>query len=341
MAHLLTRQRLFTSVLNGIHAYFRQSDAVRLHPPALVLNPGMEPSITPFSIGSTQNPAVEQYFLHTSPEFAIKSCLYQLPDHLDVYATVRTYRDEMLSQVHAPEFTMLEWYRRNRDYTSLMHDVEQLLQVMSTLTFDGKHPEIPEPPYPRVTYTEACRTYVGVDADNTDPRAWFLALSDHGVDIDESTNLTFLESVACALLIEPNIVREGPCFLIDYPVRQASLARTSPEDSSIAERVEFFLPFETERGNSQGLELANGFSELVDPSEQRQRFEKTQQQLREQGKQDRPMPEHVLLGLEQLEETAGMALGIDRLVIWLAKNLTGESWTVADLYAGQFFCDQG
>jgi lysyl-tRNA synthetase class 2 len=324
------KQRLLADTIKLCRDYFLDSDALEVFPPTLVPNPGMEPHLRPFALHETDAPEFRNYFLHTSPEFAIKSDLHKVDG--DVFAIVRAFRDEVTSQRHFGEFHLLEWYRRDADYRALMEDVESLMaRVSGHFGIDDDAGYGHDGRFPRISYREACEEYVGIAADEESARVWEAALKQHRIEVDENEDLGFLESVAYGEVIEPALFDVGPCFIVDYPERHAALARRKPEDESVAERVEFYLPFRMANGEERGLELANGFSELLDADEQRQRFELDTKQL---AGRERPMPNHVLEGISGLSETAGMALGVTRLAMWIGQQLHGESWSIRDFYFG-------
>jgi lysyl-tRNA synthetase class 2 len=225
-----------------------------------------------------------RWYLQTSPELCMKRLL--AAGYPGIFQLCRCFREEERGGRHLPEFTMLEWYRADADYQTLMADCEGLLSVLT----DGAGAGLDlRPPWPRVSVADAFRRWVG-----TSPEA---ALAEG----------TFDESIA--FRIEPALAKlERPVFLVDYPVACAALARRKPGDPAVAERFELY---------AGGLELANGFSELADPVEQRARFEADRASRRAAGKDPYPMPEPFLRDLAQMPPSAGIALGVDRLVMLL------------------------
>ena len=225
--------------------------------------------------------------LHTSPELAMKRLL--AAGYPDLFQLTRVWRLGERGSRHLPEFSLLEWYRRDADYTSLMADCEALLQHLvpaGELIWRGQAIDL-TPPWPRLTVSEAFCRYASCSADK--------ALSSGRFD-------EILTSE-----VEPRL-GPGPVFLTDYPAPLAALARLKPGDPTVAERVELYLG---------GLELANGFSELADPVEQRTRFMADEAARRAAGKPPRPLPEAYLRELPALPPCAGIALGIDRLIMLL------------------------
>jgi lysyl-tRNA synthetase class 2 len=205
------------------------------------------------------------------------------------------FRSKERGGQHLPEFTMLEWYRTREDYLSLADDCERLLHAAcrdvrgsDRIEIEGKSIDL-APPWERLAVREAFRTHAGWDP------------------VEEEEPDRFEQDLA--LKVIPVLPRERPAFLVDFPAYEASLARKKAEDPRVAERLELF---------AGGLELANGFSELTDPEEQRRRFEEANERRRARGEKAYPLPEKFLGFLGRLPPSAGIALGIDRLVMLLA-----------------------
>ena len=230
----------------------------------------------------------EDWSLHTSPELCMKRLLAAGYDKL--FQICRCWRSGERSPYHLPEYTMLEWYRRDCDYHQLMDDCEQLILSLienEDLTWQKKKIDM-SLPWSRITVADA--------------------FSQHGsMPLHEVTDANFFSELI-SNEIEPGLPKNKPLFLIDYPVLQGSLARQKLHNPNQVERFELYIA---------GLELANGFSELTDPTEQRRRFEEEEKQRRAAGKRPGPIPEKYINELECLANAAGIALGIDRLVMLL------------------------
>lgn len=230
-------------------------------------------------------------FLQTSPELCMKRLLAQgIPK---LFQICRCFRKGERGRLHAPEFTMLEWYRSEADYSDLMNECELLLgEVASALgkdkiTYAGRTITL-EPPWQRITVADAFQKFAPVSA--------FEALK----------NDTFDEVlVEC---IEPNLGIERPTFIYDYPAELAALSQLKDDDQTVAERFELYVG---------GVELANGFSELTDATVQRQRFVKEREKIVLQGRDPGPMPEKFLAALIEMPAAAGIAFGLDRLLMLL------------------------
>ncbi len=273
-------------ILQGIRAFFVARGYLEVETPHRVPAPLPEAHI--------DAPPAGGWFLHPSPEACMKRLVAAGAPR--VFQICRCFRDGERGARHLPEFTLLEWYRAGVDYRALMAECEELLvHLLATL---GRGPGLPwrgnvldlAPPWPRFTVAEAFARWAG-----TTP-AEALAAG------------TFDELVA--FRVEPGLGALGrPAFLVDYPAECAALARRRADAPHLAERFELYLG---------GLELANAFSELTDPAEQAARFERERQKRRRDGRADYPWPERFLADLARLPPCAGIALGVDRLVMLLA-----------------------
>ena len=226
--------------------------------------------------------------LHTSPELCMKRLL--AAGYPRLFQICRVWREGERGGRHLPEFTLLEWYRSGADYLNLMDDCEALLRTLvpaGTLKVQGREIDLCGP-WQRLTVAEAFAAYASL------PLAPALATG------------RFDELLTSE--VEPRLGQERPTFLYDYPAELAALARRKAADPALAERFELYIA---------GIEIANAFSELTDPVEQRQRFVVDEAARRAQGKAPLPLPEPFLAELANLPPAAGIALGVDRLVMLL------------------------
>lgn len=235
----------------------------------------------------------EGWFLQTSPELCMKRLLAAgIPK---IFQICKCFRKGERGDRHLPEFTMLEWYAAGSDYRDLMADCEALLRHLAAamgksgvLEWQGRRIDL-APEWERITVAEAFRRYAPCTVEEALAQDQFDAmLVEH---------------------VEPHLGMATPTFLYDYPAVLGALARLSPADPAVAERFELYVA---------GLELANGFSELVDPVEQRARFLAEQKAIRLQGREPGPLPEPFLEALDTMPSAAGIALGVDRLVMLFA-----------------------
>lgn len=230
------------------------------------------------------------WYLQSSPEVCMKRLLSK--GFPKIFQICKCFRGNERGAKHLPEFTMLEWYRAGADYTDLMVECEALfIFIGEKLDLQDAAYSSKSLPWPRLTVADAFESYSSVSI------------------IDAIKNDQFEEVLVEK--IEPNLGQKTPLFLTDYPASMGSLARLKEGDSEVAERFELYV---------NGLELANGFSELIDPREQRQRFKEEQQKMESAGRQTAPLPEKFLDDLERMPHSAGIALGIDRLAMLVANT---------------------
>ncbi len=267
-------------IVQTIRSFFFAQDYLEIETPHRL--PGNAPEA---HIDAVQS---DGWFLHTSPELCMKRLL--AAGYPRLFQLCRCWRAEERGTRHLPEFTMLEWYAAHCDYHALMDHCETLLAALlpeGKLHYRGQCINLSSP-WERLTVAEAF--------DRFGSRSLEQALADNRFD------------EIIALEIEPQLGIQRPTFLIEYPGALAALARRHPQRPHVAERFELYIA---------GLELANAFSELTDPLEQRRRFaaeETTRQKL---GKPPYPSPEKFLQELGAMPEAAGIALGLDRLVMLL------------------------
>ena len=234
-------------------------------------------------------PPSGDWFLRASPELQMKKLLAAGMER--IYQIGPCFRAGEKGRRHSPEFTMLEWYRANADYLDIARDAEELLAEILRPRRSAA--------LPRVTVREAYLRWAGWDPVETWDQDRF--------DFDMATK------------IEPNLPKE-PLFLTDYPAPAASLARLKADDPRVAERWELYV---------DGIELANAFTELIDPVEQRRRFELAREERRALGEADYPLDEEFLDALARMPPSGGVALGVDRLVM-----LACGASSIADVQCG-------
>jgi lysyl-tRNA synthetase class 2 len=225
-----------------------------------------------------------------------------------VYEIGKDFRNEGISYKHNPEFTVIEWYEAYADYEDVMRRVEELLpRVVKAARYDG---EIDfTPPYRRVTLRDAIHDATGIDVlalRDRDALAAAIAASGHEIPTDDLTWPELVDDLF-SKVVEPTLVQ--PAFIVDYPKEISPLAKDHRSEPGLVERFEFF---------AGGIELANAFSELNDPDEQRARFE-AQRRFAAEGQEDAmPFDDAYIQALEQgLPPAGGIGIGIDRVVMLL------------------------
>jgi lysyl-tRNA synthetase class 2 len=312
--NLLARAR----IMAAMRQWFAAEDFVEVETPALQVSPGLEPHLMAFSTEILgPDGARRALHLHTSPEFAMKKLLAAGEPRICQFA--RVFRNGERSATHHPEFTMLDWYRAGADVDALIDDCAGLLRAaVAAAGIDGRlrrGPVACDPALPveRLPVPEAFAR-LGIDLlatapDPLAPDAAALARAAEGIGIrtapgdrwDDIFFRIFLER------IEPTLGSPAPTAVTHWPIAMAALARPDPADPRVARRFELYVA---------GVELANAFGELTDPTEQRRRFEADRATAEALYGRAYPIDEDFMAALDQgLPESAGIALGIDRLVM--------------------------
>jgi len=284
-AACLQNLRLRARIIRTVRQFFAENDYLEIETPIRVPAPAPEAHVDAQPSGS--------WFLQTSPELCMKRLL--AAGYPRIFQICKCFRRGERGRRHLPELTLLEWYTAGRNYTDMMTQCEALLTEVAEsighedgLCYQGRRIDLALP-WPRMTVAEA-----------------FERLS--GISVEQAIEEDRFEEVL-ALEIEPRLGIDRPVFLYDYPAAHGALARLKPSDRRVAERFELYIG---------GLELCNAFTELTDPKEQCERFDKERDSRRQAGKPAHPMPERFLEALGDMPEAAGNALGIDRLVMLFA-----------------------
>ena len=278
------RQRLTerAQIIQSIRSFFIDRGYLEVETPHRIPANAPEPHIDAIASGTCA--------LHTSPELAMKRML--AAGYEQLFQICRVWREGERGQFHLPEFTLLEWYRGGIDYNALMNECMELLFVLlpeGKLNRGGRTIDLTMP-WHKLTVTEAFTQYASMD-------------------LNQALASDCFEEILTGE-VEPHLGKEKPTFLTEYPSSLAALARSKPGEPKVAERFELYI---------DGLELANAFSELTDAEEQRRRFEKDEELRRTAGKTPYPLPEKFLAELENMPEAAGIALGLDRLIMLITE----------------------
>ncbi len=311
-ARQLENARARQTLYAALRGFFAEAGYLEVETPCLVPAPGMEPHIDAFRVPFIPETGVgtrRDLYLHSSPEYAMKRLL---ADGVGpIFQLARVFRNGEVAAHHNPEFTMLEFYRPHADYGHIMADLEGALaaaaRTLRPQSDAGRR--FAQTPYERLTVRDALLRHTGVDLRRC-PDTVSLRAAAEGLGVrcdakdgyDDVFFRIFLEKV------EPKLGRKVPTFLIEYPASMAALARLKPDDPSVAERVELFV---------DGMELANGYSELTDPDEQRRRLLE-ERALRERlGRPAYPLDERFLQALPTMPPSGGIAVGLDRVLMLL------------------------
>lgn len=292
--------RARSETVKKIRQFFDERGYLEMHTPRLVGLPGQEPYLEPlWSEIKEADGTAHRGALITSPEYAMKRLLAAGFDK--IYDLGPCFRNgEPWDGTHDTEFLMLEWYRKGISIHELMDETESLVREILRDAQDDK-------PFRRMTVEQAMKEYAGVELNVLlgDREAMAAECRKHGQTVTEMDTWDDLFFKIFLSEVEPKLGKM-PTFLWHYPVSMAALAQKDPEDPRYALRVELYVG---------GLELANGFVELSDPIEQRKRFEEEQALRKSLGKETWPIDERFMEALPKMGEAAGIAFGVDRLVM--------------------------
>ena len=281
-------------MLADVRDFFAQRGVLEVETPILSGAAVSDPQIE--SVQAQIAGAAAPSYLCTSPEYAMKRLL--AAGSGDIYQICKVFRDGERGRWHNPEFTLIEWYRLGFDDAALMDEVEALVARILT-------PYRASQPAERLSYAAALHRHTGINAHAADDGELSQAAARHGVACDAQLDRDGKLDLLMALVAGPKLGRSRPCFVYDYPAAQASLARLKPGMPAVAARFELYI---------DGIELANGFHELLSASEQRARFLHDLTVRAERGQSVVPLDERLLAALDSgMPECAGVALGFDRL----------------------------
>jgi len=283
-------------LLQQTRSFFYARDVLEVETPILTSTGSTEVHLDQFDVNSeTDN---SNYYLITSPEFAMKRLL--AAGSGDIFSLGKVFRAGEKGSRHQPEFTMLEWYRLGFDLEKLMQEVEQLLVVL----FDDKLVQ----PSVTMTYAQAFEKIISLNPLTATIDELMFAVKQHSdMDVPSLDDRQSYLDLIMSHFVEPTFSPDRLTFVTHYPAEQASLARLNKNDPRVAERFEVF---------AGGLELANGFYELADVAEQRNRMLYDNKQRVEMGLTEIELDQDFLSALEAgLPDCSGVAIGFDRLVM--------------------------
>ena len=297
-----------STILSQIRCFFEVRNVVEVETPSLSLGTVTDPFLDAFTskynyLSDSDVNASTALYMQTSPEFHMKRLLasgYQC-----IYQICKAFRHEDFGNHHNPEFTILEWYRLGFDQHSLINEVNDLLSVvLGTETCD------------KITYQDLFLKFVKVDplSTNFDELYEVIVQNKKGADwLYESKDCDLLLQFIFSEIIEVSIGRTSPCFVYNFPIAQASLAKACSNDPRVAQRFECYF---------KGLELANGFNELTDVEIQKTRFIQDNDKRKQLGIPEVEIDTNFIDALHSgLPQCSGVALGIDRLMM-IALNKT-------------------
>ncbi len=286
----MARLKARANLLQNIRTYFSIQQVMEVETPILSSAGNTDPEINSIR---TQN----GNYLRTSPEFALKRLL--AAGSGDVYELGRVFRAGESGRYHNPEFTMLEWYRAGYNYHQLMDEVATLVRICGQGKFDKWREE-------RFSYTQLFLQHLDIDPFTADEQTLSACAKKNGIDDIELNRKQWLD-LLISLVIQPALPEKCLTFVYDFPQDQAALARIRPGSPPLAERFELYL------GRT---ELANGYQELTDATEQQQRFEAENDKRHKRGQEVYELDQHLISALQHgLPECAGVAMGVDRLLM--------------------------
>lgn len=308
-------------ILAGIRKFFSMQGFDEVETPSLVKLPGMEPYLDVFSTrffeecknGICKRP--ESMYLITSPEYAMKKLL--VGGYEKIFQICKSFRNkEAKSELHNPEFTLLEWYRSYSDYEDIMKDTESIVdflaqEVHGTSQVPFKDTIIDTtPPWPRIKVKDLFKDYAGIAVEDFEnPEKFRSIVAKKGYSVDANTSFDDLFFLVFMNEIEPKLGVKKPVIVYEYPVSMAALSKKSEQDSRYAQRFEVYMG---------GVELCNAFTELNDPVEQEARLQQERIDRQKMGKDDYPVDQSFIRALQfAMPPAAGNALGVDRLVMLL------------------------
>lgn len=324
---LLARNRM----KSAFRGHFEAQGFVEVECGALAVSPGNEAHLHAFETSLIETGgAAHALYLHTSPEFAAKKLL--AAGETKIFDFARVFRNRERTRLHAPEFTMLEWYRANEPYETVIADTLTLLHLAADTTGIGQFNfrDVmcdPRAQAERLTVAQAFTIHAGVDLLATlsaqgegDRDALSRKAQRSGLDVAENDNWADIFSKLLVARIEPKLGRGKPTVLCEYPRCEAALARATAHDPRVSERFEVY---------ASGVELANGFGELTDAAEQRRRFEAEMNEKQRVYGERYPLDEDFLDALAHMPPASGVALGFDRLAMLAtgARKLDDVLWT--------------
>ncbi|TLU67093.1 elongation factor P--(R)-beta-lysine ligase [Thalassotalea litorea] len=284
-----------------IRRFFAERKVLEVETPALsqatVTDIHLQSFTTKLAATVSDDNQAQALYLQTSPEFAMKRLL--AAGSGAIFQICKAFRNEEQGRYHNPEFTMLEWYRPGFSYLQLIDEIDEL--VCCLLGTESAQ---------LISYQQIFIDILGIDPLTASSEQLKQVISKHQQMSDwleKEEDIDTLLQFMFATFIEPSIGQERPCFIYHFPASQAALAKLAPADKRVACRFELYY---------RNMELANGFDELTNASEQRLRFEQDNRQRKARNLPEKPLDERLLAALEHgLADCSGVALGIDRLLM--------------------------
>ena len=298
---LALRARLYQQ----LREFFSQRGVLEVETPIFSEAGNTDPTIASITSNFSSDPEKNQIrFAHTSPEFAMKRLLARGSG--SIYQICKVFRCEERGDLHSPEFTMLEWYRVGLNYHELMQEITELFSFLGIATEIEK-----------VSYAEVFEQYLSIDVLNANVSDLKVCAQKHDLDVVGFTNdYDLWAAFLLSSLIEPHLGGDKPVFVYDFPASQAALSTIRVADN-VCERFELYF---------KGIELANGYQELLHAQEYQFRFEKDNVKRKLSGFNEIPWDKRLISELMSgIPNTSGVALGLDRLIMIMAEQTNIDS----------------
>lgn len=286
------RAKLYRQIRN----FFAQRGVLEVETPILASSATTDVHLASVKTTRTISGQAQTHYLQTSPEFAMKRLLASGSGA--IYQICKVFRDDEHGRKHNSEFTMLEWYRPDFNLQDLMQEVQDLLQYCLERPIEVQ----------QLSYKAAFKNVLNINPLQVDWQTLKSVANQHGLDVDLGEQRLAYIDLLFSHLIEPDLGKTQPLFLTDFPPELASLAKTKidADGECVAARFELYI---------DGLELANAYDELRDADILRQRFQQDNTERQQQGLPMMPIDAYLLDAIPNMPECAGIALGIDRLLM--------------------------
>ncbi len=293
-------------MLQKIRAFFAARNVWEVETPLLGQATGTDPNLDFFSTQYQSGSQSQTYYLQTSPEFCMKRLL--AAGSGSIYQISKAFRNNESGRYHNPEFSLLEWYRVGFDLQQLMDEVADLLTcVLASLELEVESD----------SYVNVFSHHTGLDPLEFSFDAYSKCAEENNlsdaVTICAENHPMWLDFLF-SFLVQPHLGKHSVSMIFDYPACQSSLARVKVEDPRLVERVEVFV---------NGIELGNGYFELSDPVEQRQRIDNERKIRKSKALPESNIDKHFLNAIESgLPDCSGIAIGLDRLLMLVTDSKT-------------------
>lgn len=280
-------------MFSKVRAFFAARNVLEVDCPALTQNAPIDEHIDVMSVTTLSG---AKRYLHTSAEYGMKRLL--AAGSGDIYQLSHVFREGELGSLHNPEFTMAEWYRINMTLDQL---IEETLEFISLF--------LEKLPTQQQTYQALFKAHTGIDCTKTSKNELLEYLKAHEVSLTSDWDFDPLLQLILSTFIEPTLGQNSLFVLTDFPASQAALARVK---GKTAARFEIY---------HQGIELANGYHELADAKQQRERFINSNEKRIKNGKAPLPIDDYLISALEKgFPDCCGVAAGFDRLLMLMLKQ---------------------